>query len=313
MRKTILAVAVAGTVGSVQAAEVYSLDGVTLNISGDVEVQYIKTQSEDQDLELNVADGTFGFDIDYDLTEDVTFGAALDIEVDDATDDFERGDVYISAKYVQAHTLTLGSQSTIYSDAGIGDDYEFGFTAAVEDVDSSGNQVVKYKYDGGEMFYGGIAYLANQNTTDTTNASGSDYVVDGKIGMRITDYDFTFYALQGETLDLDRDVYVLEARYNLGDTTLAAMYSNSTTEKADAADVDIDSVGLTATYSDGGRMKYAAGWAYIDDNSKTETVNDFYVNATYTLTDDLKAYAEVGLTDESNTDTGYVVGMKASF
>lgn len=312
MKKTLVALAVVAA-GSANAAEVYSLDGVSVNISGEVELQYVKTQSKTQDPELTVAEGSFGFDMDYEMTEDFAMAAHLDMDANNETDNVTRGDVYMSFVVEQAHTLSLGKQPTILDDAGVGDDYEFGFTSYVTSLTSSGDQVIKYKYDGGETFYGGVAYSAYANEATTSSVSDDDYEADGRIGARVNDYDFTLYVAKGEHVDLEETAVAVEARYVLGDLSFAGTVATSSAEQASASDRDKDLVGLSALYWDGGRIEYGIGWSVIDDSTLADKVNDVYVNATYTFTDEVNAFVEIGLTDEDNTDTGFVVGINASF
>lgn len=301
MKKLLLATAVAAVMGSAQAAEMYSMDGVTINVYGEVEVNYIKTQSEAQKSELNLEEASFGFGMNYEMTEDFAVGSYMNIDANNDDDSVTRGDVYMALKLYQAHTITLGSQPTIFDDAGIGEDYEFGFTSYVDSLDMEGDQVIKYKYDGGEMFYGGVAYSAYRNETNE-----DDFELDGKIGARLMDLELTLFLGTAEHSNVTETAGALEARYTLGDLGLAATYARSDVEDSD----DNNIFGVTATYWDGGRLEYAAGWANVDND---ETVNDFYANVTYTFTDEVSAYAEVGFSDQDDTDVGYVVGLNANF
>ncbi|MDC0609980.1 porin [Vibrio sp.] len=323
MKKTLLSLAVASIATSANAAEIYSMDGVTLDLSGEVDVQYYKAQDKSQHSQWTINEANFGFDLDYEMTESLLVGTHMDIDAnnsdsdDDTSDEVTRGDVYGKIVYDQVHTFTFGSQATILDEAGIGDDYEFGFTSFVDNADYEGDQVIKYKYDGGEMFYGGIAYLENRNTSSTTTYS-DDYQVDGNLGARINDLDLTLFLARAQEQDRDISTYDFEARYTIGDWLFAGTYGLSTTEQTDGSDRDKYTYGATASWADGGRLEYAAGWAVTstknsltaDDNGD---VNDFYANVTYSLSTEVALYAEVGLTDEDEMETGYVVGLDATF
>ncbi|MCE0493294.1 porin [Vibrio salinus] len=324
MKKTFISLAVAGIASSVNAAEIYSMDGVTLDLSGEVDVQYFKDQDKSVHSQWTINEANFGFDLTYEMTEDLLVGTHMDIDANDGDsdndgkDDVNRGDVYGKIVIDQVHTITFGSQSTILDEAGIGDDYEFGFTSFVENADYEGDQVIKYKYDGGEMFYGGIAYLENRNSTSTTTFS-DDYQVDGNIGARINDLELTLFLARAQEQDRDISTYDIEARYTVGDWLFAGTYGTSQTEQTDGTDRDKYTYGVTASWADGGRFEYAAGWAITDTKNSIESsvkngdINDFYANVTYSLSTEVALYAEIGLTDEDDMETGYVVGLDATF
>lgn len=311
MKRSLLSLAVATMfASSANAAEVYALDGVTVNVSGEVEINYFKSQSKTLDPELQVAEGNFGFDLDYEMTEDFAIGGHVDFDANNDTDDVTRGDVYVSFLFSNMHTVTLGAQPTILDDAGIGEDFEFGFTSYVDNLNSEGDQVYKYKYDGGEVFYAGVAFSDHKNQDDFKSG---DYQLDGNIGARFEDIELTLYAINAELNGLDESAYIVEGRYTLGDLLFGATYATSTAKEDNAPDTDIDMFGLTASYWDGGRLTYAAGWANIDNSTNTDKINDFYINVAFDFSDQVLGYAEIGLTDEDDTDTGYVVGLSASF
>ncbi|KUJ00438.1 porin [Vibrio sp. MEBiC08052] len=320
MKKTLIALAVASSASAAHAAEIYSLDGVTIDLSGEVDVQYYKSQKKSQHSEWNVNEAKFGFDMTYEMTEDLVIGSHMNVDANDEKDNgsVRRGDVYGKIIYLQSHTISFGAQPTILDDSGIGDDYEFGFTSFVESAKNEGDQVIKYKYDGGEMFYGGLAYLENKNNT---NSSGSDddYQLDGNLGARVEDFDFTVFLAHAQKNKIDISTYDLEIRYLYGDWQFATTYGVSSTEQENASNRDKSTYGLTVSYKDGGRLEYAAGWAVVEtDHSISNAVpngdvNDFYVNVTYALSNDVALYAEVGLTDEDAQETGYVIGMDTTF
>jgi hypothetical protein len=307
-----LAFIAAGVCSASQAAELYSQDGVEIGLSGELELRYIKTKSEQQNLELDVSEANLALDVLYDMTEDFSIGAHIDYDSNNDDDSVTRGDIYMSLIIQQAHTLSFGVQPTILDDAGIGEDYAFGFTSFVNDIALSGDQVAKYKYDGGEMFYGGLAYSSYQNTTDVTR-SDDDYVLDGNIGARIEDYELTLFAVNAERNKLKRSSYVGELRYFIADLSLATTYATTSEEQVVGSDLDIDLFGLAATYWDGGRLEYSAGWANVDNSSNNEKINDYYANVTYIFTNYVKAFAEVGASDEDNTDFGYTIGINGTF
>jgi predicted porin len=308
MKKTVLALAVLSA-ASAQAAEIYSMDNTTINLTGEADVQFYQSQSKTADPEISLDTATISIAPSYEISENLVLGAS--VGVTDNSGNMETDDVFVSANVDQAHTITVGKQSTIYDAAGIGDDYRFGFTSYVDALDTSGDQVIKYKYDGGEVLYAGLAYSMHSNTTSTTEDNAS-YVLDGNIGARLGDYNYTLFAAETKADGLMEHNYTFEARYALGNITLAGTYGFTNTETT-TIDNEQRIYGVSGTYDDGGRFGYAAGWAATDNDSATDVVNDVYANITYYIVDGVYAYAEVGLTDDDAQDTGYVLGMDVTF
>lgn len=308
MKKSLIALAVMISSGAAHAVEIYSDPTTTLNFSGEAEVQYYKSQTKNVDPAINIATATLNFAVSYEVNGDLTLGTALDAA------NIDGNDVYISANFFQAHTLSVGHQSTIFDDAGIGSDYSFGFTSYVDNLNTSGDQVIKYKYDGGEVFYTGFAYLMHSNENETDDGyDSSDYAADGNIGARLGDFEYTLFVAQSEQLDLQENNYSLEARYVYGNMVFAGTYGYTDSEQDTGPNTEIDMFGLAATWDDGGRWSYAGGWANIDNSSNTDKINDVYINASYWMTDNVNAYAEIGFTDDDTQETGYVVGMDVSW
>lgn len=307
MKKSLIALAVLSAAGSANAAEIYAMDGMTLDFSGEAEVQVIQSQTPDSDVAVNIETATLTADANYEIGEEMAAGGLYEIDGKGSTANISK--LYVYFELSPELTMSVGRQNTVLDDAGIGDDYAFGFSTYVDTakVVTKGDQVVKYAYDGGEVFYGSLAYLMNKNSIS------GDYQVDGKVGARMGDFDYTLFLAQSETATLTANSYTLEARYALGDFTIAGTYGASSTEQASAADRDQSIFGLAASFDDGGRWTYAAGWANVDDDAQTDKVNDVYVNATYWITDNVNAYAEVGFSDDDNQDTGYVIGMDVNF
>jgi predicted porin len=310
MNKSLIALAVLSSSTAAQAVEIYAVDSTTINLSGEMDVQYYQSQSPTSDPEISTNTATITISPSYEVNEHLVLGTTLGMK--NSGGNAALDDVAITATIEDYHTVSIGQQATIYDDAGIGDDYRFGFTSYIDLLDPSGDQVIKYKYDGGEVLFAGLAYSMHNNETGVDYYS-SDYVIDGKIGARLGDYSYTLYTAQSKTLGLLEHNYTLEARYGLGDITLAGTFGYTDTETSSTTDNSQKLYGLAATYDDGGRLGYAAGWASTDDESETDIVNDFYFNITYFIVNGVYAYAEVGLTDDVAEDTGYVIGMDVTF
>ncbi|WP_413701918.1 porin [Psychromonas sp. KJ10-10] len=170
-----------------KVANIYDADGMTVDVSGGVEIMYGNTDDTDQDS-IKIDDADLNFSLAYDLGNDVT--AVGYFETDSGKDSVDAGNVYVGFSHATAGTLTVGKQDTIFDDAGIFSDHEIGIDSGVSQTTSS-TQVIKYTFDTG-MFYGGVAYLMNKGVS----TEDDDSVIDGKIGVIVEDFDLTLYAGQ---------------------------------------------------------------------------------------------------------------------
>ncbi|UJF19213.1 porin [Vibrio sp. SS-MA-C1-2] len=337
MKKTLLALAVPALLaaGSVNAAEIYNKDGVTVDIFGDLDVQYYQDKDKDLDAEIRIDDADFGFGLKYQVNDMLAVGGKLGIDGDADNEDnkFVRDEAFVGLHFTNYGILTFGEQYTVLDDSGIGGDYEFGYAGFVDDQNMYGQQVVKYVYDNGGMFYGAVAYNAYQNGTGGTSNNeldeadkgfDGDYDIDGRIGFRMEKLDVTLYGgysekkKLGEMDNAEITIYDLEVRYQLMDNIgLAATASGSNTDADGSMSKDVYMYGLTGTYTMD-KVVFAAGYGYRDTNcddmdAEDSTENNGYINATYNWTSNVWTYAELGFTDAKDEDTGYVVGMGVSF
>lgn len=307
MKKSVVALSLMTMSSVASAAQIDALSDMQLDLSGEAEIQLYKSQTKTDDLEVNLNTFTITLTPSYEVTERLRISVPMGLTNNDG--DIEQDDFYVQADIDQAHHISIGRQDTVYADAGIGEDYMFGFTSYVDAMTTTGDQVIKYTYDGNEIFFAGISYLSHSNETGYTS---SDFMADGRIGARIEDFVYTLYFANTSASKLTEQNYEFDATYTIGDLSLAAMYGYTSAEQASAADKDTKTYGLTALWRDGGRMDYAVGWANIDEDG-SDKVNDFYVNATYYVIDGISLYAEVGFTDDDSQETGYVLGVDLSF
>tara|TARA_R110001583_G_scaffold8952_3_gene42266 strand:+ start:11077 stop:12021 length:945 start_codon:yes stop_codon:yes gene_type:complete len=314
MNKKILATAITALLAtSAQAANIYDADGMTVDVSGGIEVFYGNTESDtgNNDNTIEIDDADLKFDLAYDLGNDVT--AVGYFNIDGNADKTDMGNVYVGFSHATMGTLTVGKQDTILDDAGIFSDHEIGISSGVSSSTSS-TQVIKYTFDTG-MFYGGVAYLLNNSVATETDNS----VIDGKIGVIVEDFDLTLYAGQEtDYLDsdsgvvMDRTNVLFEVKYSLADLDLGAFIGQASLD-AGVADVDVTSYGLSVAYQID-KVGLAAGFSSNDaDVAGVDSVETYVANVDYAFTSNVSVYAEVGGDSVDNSDTLYNLGMVVSF
>ncbi len=335
MKKTLVALAVLAA-GSAQAGiELYNQDKVTVNMTGDVEVVYLQGTTDGDEFKQEIQDADFGFDTRYAVNDDLQIGAYWEFSGDDGQAD--TGDVYLAFYSQAAGSIKFGKTATALDDAGIGGDYQFGINSFFNNgTPFSGDEAIRYDIDKG-TFYGTVAFLQDKNGNNDLGEDGTFF--DAKIGARVADFDFTGFVGKANfkgtkttttqvadlgtgvvsdvttTADFDADetLYALEARYaGVENLNLAAGYY-SLDGDVSGADVKTDTFGLAADYTISA-VTVGAGYSRSSsDAANTDDVNNWYVNAAYSLAPSTKAYAEVGGNDADNSQTGVAIGLKAEF
>ncbi|MCK6262838.1 porin [Vibrio sp. ZSDE26] len=325
MKKTLLALAIAASATSVQAIEIYNNEGVTVGLHGDIEVVYKKDTAKDSEFRQEIQDADFGFDVRYAVNDEVSFGgywefdgASFNKDEGKNHEEARVGDTYV-AFYTQSYgSVKIGRTCGALDDAGVGSDYQFGVSSFFKNGSSfCADEMVRYDLDKG-MFYGTVSLAQDKHDVDKMGKDGGYF--DLKAGVRVADFDFTvFYGdaeltTTGVDAKTDESILGLEGRFGgvenlnleLGYYQVDVKATGSDKLKADtiafAADYTIDVVTLAAGYSISG-----VNTAGVDD------VNNWFVNAGYGFAPNTTAYVEVGGNDETDSETGVAVGVKASF
>ncbi len=337
MKKTLVALAVLAAAGSVSAAEVYNNDGVSVAVSGSVEVQAIQGYEYDatDDFVAKKSDGKIRLDDgDLTITTAINIQEGLDV-VGGLSFDLTPGDrqavtdkLYVGFASADFGTVTFGRQTLLSDDDGVGKDYELGFGQYDNGLldgysgwqTESANEVIKYVYDNGQ-YYAGLSHnvdAVDDNTSSTTEGLKAS---EARVGARFGDADVRAYYFTSEDLaNNEVKAYTLEAEYTMDALTLGASYGNVQAEDATGADLnDRDSYEIVASYTID-KATYALGYVYSDDSELDATTNNVYANVTYKLHDNVKVYAETGWADidvdnedSPSIDLGYLVGMEVNF
>ncbi|MCG9578092.1 porin [Vibrio tubiashii] len=326
MKKTLVALSVLMAATSAQAIELYNQDGVTVNLSGDVEVRYKKAIGNDQTTKQEIDDADFGFDTRYAVNDDLQVGAFLEFSGDNsdrANDKTSVGNVYVGFYHTTVGSLKIGKLDTQLDDAGIGSDYLFGVSSFFEDQGFGGEEAVRYDYDNGS-FYAGLGLIQDKHAAQAIGKDG--HYFDAKLGYRVADFDFTaFYGdaeLKGtktennvtSAVDADQNLLALEARYaGFENLNLEVAYYKTELKPKSGTKSDTDTVAFAADYT-WNKTTFAGGFATIDNSDASkEDYNEWFLNAGYALAPNTTVYVEVGDNDKKNTDVGYGVGIKATF
>ncbi|WP_117233253.1 porin [Vibrio maerlii] len=332
MKKTLLALAVVTAATSAQAVEIFNQDGVTVGLHGDIEVVY-KNETTRSSFQQEIQDADFGFDVRYMINDEFTAGAYWEFDGSEYSnaDVTKNGDTYV-ALYSQSYgSIKFGRLCTALDDAGIGSDYQYGISSFFDtNMAMCGDEGVRYDIDTG-MFYGTLGLIQQKVDSDGESiADNQDAYIDGKLGLRVADFDFTAFFGLGETAapvavggNVDDSVYGLEARFGgIENLNLAAAYyvTDADFQNATGKDFNTDTIAFAADYYMD-LWTFSAGYSIgsHDLAGKTENGQEYteqdnwFVNAGYGIAPNTTVYAEVGGDDQSGSDLAFAIGAKAEF
>ncbi|KLN63196.1 porin [Vibrio sp. VPAP30] len=338
MKKTLVALSVLMAATSAQAIELYNQDGVTVNMTGDVEVRYKKDIGKDQNTKQEIDDADFGFDTRYAVNDDLQVGAFLEFSGDNsdrANDKTSVGNVYVGFYHGSYGDLKIGKLDTQLDDAGIGNDYLFGVNSFFNNANFGGEEAIRYDLDTGS-FYMGLGLIQDKHEAQAIGKDG--HYVDVKVGYRVADFDFTaFYGdaeLKGKvlsdqvTLNQDETLVALEARYaGFENLNIELGYYTVDTKEKGGDKIEADTIAIALDYT-WNKWNFAGGYSDTDysDNymigsvsgttvtyAKAEDHGQWFLNAGYGIAPNTTVYVEIGDNDKANSDLGYGIGVKATF
>ncbi|WP_413284143.1 porin [Vibrio sp. MA40-2] len=300
MKKTLLALSVLVASTAANAGiELYNQDGASVTLGGDLEVVYVKGTAEDSSVEQQIQDADLKIDIRKVVNDELSVGAYWEFQGDD-NDTTEggsanMGDVYFAFYTASYGSVKIGDVCSIADDLGVGEDYQFGVTAAVDQVDACADEAVRWDYSNDQM-YVSAAYRDNQRSDAVAD------LADIKVGFMAGDFDLMGY--YGTSNSAEQDTFALEARYGLDAMNLALGYY----DVEDAGNV----VALAADYTMD-KWLFAAGVNLIDADASDDDTTEYFLNAGYAVASATTLYAEIGGNDVDGSELGYAVGAKVEF
>jgi predicted porin len=334
MKKTLVALAVLTAASSAQAFVVYDQDKITVDLKGDIEVQYQST-FDDSSVRQQIEDADFGFDVRYMVNDEVTVGGYWEFNGSTKSNatNAEAGDTYVAAYTKTYGSLKIGRLCTAIDDAGIGSDEVFGISSFFGNASACADEGIRYDFDNGS-FYTTLGVIQDKDG-NTALTDDSEYV-DAKLGYRVADFDFTAFMSSGEVDMMKKDaqdqvtdaavaddsLLGLEARYaGIENVSLELGYYASEAEVTSVSvgneyskgdKTESDTLGVAASYSMG-LVGFAGGYSVTDTNS-VDTSN-WFLNTTYKVAPTAKLYVEVAGqdVDGGDNDTAFAIGAEASF
>ncbi|WP_318435271.1 porin [Photobacterium leiognathi] len=332
MKKTLLALAVVAAGSANAGINLYDANGVKVDLSGAVEVQLYDGYAKNEDTTIRLDDGDLSLNASVAVSDSlsVVSGTAFKYESKEVKND----ELWLGFAS-DFGTLTFGRQLLVSDDSGIGKDYEMGLEQ-ISFAQTEGDRAIKYVYDNGTFYAAASHNLGSDDKTEIT---------DGRLGFRTGGLDVRVYGYDaervgykglvesGETADgtpiiipgkAGDDIrgYNLEAEYAFGAVNLAASFGQMEYKASDTKKVqkDLDLYEVNGSYTLD-KTTFALGYVHAnghhDGKGKVQHDN-VYANVTQQLHSNVKAYAEVGYSDNDKVfdeieEFGYVAGLEVKF
>ncbi|KEY91237.1 porin-like protein H [Candidatus Photodesmus blepharus] len=316
MKKTLVALGVMAASSAQAGLEVYNHDGIKVNLQGKLEVVHERAISDNSPFKRRVDDADFGFDVNYTINDDLQLSGHWEFEgSSDNTGSI--GDVYLTLHSQSLGSLRIGRTCGALDDVGISSDYQLGENSFLHADESlfCGDEMVRYDMDTG-MFYGTLSYAQDKNGNFEKIGEHGSYA-DARVGFRAGSLDFSvaYGDIDADNFAAKESLLALEARFSgIENTNLAiAYYTVDGDISQPGTDIKRDNIYLAADYMMN-KWLFAAGYNIADiDHSDIEDVDSWYVNAGYSLAPKTTAYFEVAGNSEDQSQTGVVLGIKATF
>ena len=307
MKKTLLAIAVTGLFGATaQATTVYDADGTYVQVGADIEVNFSKAAADGSESVMSVDDADISVQISQTVQEGLSVFGQVELDADDNdTADLDTALVGLSSD--EMGTIYFGKQVTIKDDSGIFNDYKLGVSDIVPNATSSGDQVIRYKFDN-DSFYFGAAYAMNTDVLE--GADGDLSSIDGNIGfVGVENLELVVYLGSNDITADEAQTYAqFQGIYTVDNLTLSVIAATTSYDGESGSGF-------------GGQIAYAmdkATYSLGIQSTSNEDVNgtdqvDYFAGVGYALSNNATAYAQIGGDDTDDSELAYAVGIDFGF
>ena len=296
MKKLVLASAIAAIAlsGTATATEVFKKDALSVNVTGEFEIQLGQAIGDDEDIEVFYDELELGLGAEYVINNNTTaFGNVVlnwNEQAETGNTDETLDQAYVGLKTGNIST-SIGRQYFGSDDFGIEKSYSLdGLDAFVAEL---GSETVKVAYAAGNY----SAVLSHD--VEEEDGEVTDLFTTAKVGG----FDLGVAYQKAESVD----TYGLSASTNVGKANIGVDYST-----VDAAGFDVALTNVAVGFPVLPKTEAAVGAIYVDVDG-ADDVTQWYANTTYKLNDNVSVFGEVNDNDINNTDLGFLTGMKVLF
>ncbi|MFC3025475.1 porin [Vibrio zhugei] len=342
MKKTLIALAVLASAGSVNAAEILKTDTASVDFYGQLreEIKQIsydagKLKSTQTSTSVSSGSSRAGVNARYAVSSDLDVLATVEFGIGQ-TNSGDNRKHYIGFASKDYGTLTLGKQSILTDDIwGVENDYiGWGYSVLPEadgyDMNWLQDAMLKYSFQN-DSGWVRAAYSYDNGKSDPETAelyagtTFGNFDVYGGLGYQRdeTSTDASVVADNGKakvkpaaTKDTTLTHGMLTVNYNGEGWNLGTTYWHAKVEDDTAntnTTLNTDSYVVAGSYSVTKKTSVFGGFEYIDDfQEEDNTYNNTYAGVLYQYASWSKLYVETGISDDNRygTDRYYGIGTR---
>ncbi len=294
MKKTLLALVVAATATTANAAEVFKSEDASVNFYGQLrqELKFI----DGNDPTLSSGSSRMGVDASYSVSDEFKIAGLVEVSIKDTSDMYVRLHQW-GFDTATAGSFRFGKAWTTSDDIGGTDfSYFFGGTANLYGTlsDASHSSQIKYTFEN-DAFWLKAGYGLSEDNSEQELA---ELFVGKSFGDLAVHVGGGFN--EDEAKVLKNTYFEGTAAYTFGAALISFTYYNATLE-SDAATFDIDQNGyaLAGTYQLNDKTTAYAGYEFVthDAGSIDEDGTVIYLGTEYKFSSWARVYAEYGYRD----------------
>ncbi|EPE37454.1 hypothetical protein O1U_0757 [Candidatus Photodesmus katoptron Akat1] len=318
MKKTLVALGVIAASSAQAGVALYDNDGIKINLSGGVDVVYLKDLKKGSHFEQKIDDADFGIGASYAINDDLKVAGYLEYDGDKNNQKGMMGDVYIKLGSESLGSIKVGRICGVIDDVGIASDYQLGEKAFL--LSEEGNKVIcndemiRYDLDT-DMFYTNLSYSQDKNENISSLGKSGRYL-DGRVGVRVANFDVSvaYGDIKASAVTSKERLVAVETKFaGIPNANVSAAYYRMQGDLSSAEKVKRDNYYLAGDYTLNS-WKFGAGVnKFVTKNADEKNFRAWHVNTGYNFAKNSTAYVEVAGNNKDDNQTGIAVGVKTSF
>lgn len=312
MKKTLVALSVLAAASSAQAAEIYNVDGSSLELTGRAFaiVETKKTEATGTDTDVHAYDSRLGFNVRHQVTDGVAAVGKFEFQL---TEDKDHGlknrDVYAGLDFTDTVTVTFGRQTTSFDDLSFrgGFDEYYGFSQDLEDRGRE-NGIIKVTTANLNGLVASASYQFDEAGVTGATFAGS-YDADFGLGLSAGYFDYKKSGVEDHAAGFN-----LGASYTFGDAKVGVDYASE--ELFDKSEADAYRLG--GEYNIDAYRLYA-GYGAVENKpvggAKTDS-DGFYAGVAYAFGSKTTLFIEGASYDKEGSASDedmLALGMNVNF
>ncbi|MFL7865395.1 porin [Vibrio cincinnatiensis] len=310
MKKTLVALLVASAATSVNAAEVFKADDVSVDFYGQLRQTIKFTDEDDTDAKIDQGSSRVGVNLTYNAIEeglDVVGKFEYGVDTDNDRDNDRDNDLFIRQHYIGLSTefgvMTFGKHSPLYDDVyGAIYAYEYDLAPYIKDGGLDSNfwqtSAIKYQLDLDNSWIKAQYNLAENNSNPE--------LFELYVG---TSYDALSLHIGGASMsdktsgDVDSTYFEATAEYALDKGVVGFTYAyNKDKDNVAKTKSESDGFHLGAKYEVASKTSLYGGAQFINGKKEAADVTNLYLGAEYMFAKWARTYIEYNFNDTDGQD-----------